>query len=299
MPTAIGREDVRSVDDVRRAVAAIREQRPGAVGVVVKLDDSGAGDGNVVIDLRQPGGLHAAVTELPEWFLSDLAAGGVVEGVTGSAVASPSVQIDLLPDGSAQVLATHEQVLGGGNGQTYMGCRFPADPAYAAQLAIYGEAVGSVLGRHGARGRVSIDFVAAKQAGGRWHLHALETNLRKGGTTHPYAVLRNLVPGRYDPVAGSWLATSDGSARCYASTDNLVDPSWVGLPPSVAIDAVAAAGLQFDAGRGVGVVLHMLSGLGIDGRLGLTAIGSDPAHAADQYREAAEAIGRAAAATAR
>lgn len=300
VPTAVGREDVRSVDDIRRAVAAIRQERPDGVGVVVKLDDSAAGDGNVVIDLRTPGGLQRAITELPDWFLSDLAAGGVVEElVTGSSITSPSVQIDLLPDGSARVLATHEQVLGGGNGQTYMGCRFPADPAYAAQLAFYGEAVGTVLGRQGARGRASIDFVAAKQAGGTWQLHALEINLRKGGTTHPYALLRNLVPGRYDAAAGSWLATSDGSVRCYASTDNLVDRSWIDLPPSVAIDAVAGAGLQFEVGRGVGVVLHMLSGLSIDGRLGLTAIGTDPAHAADQYREAAEAIGRAAAATVR
>ena len=33
------------------------------------------------------------------------------------------------------MLATHEQVIGGDNGQVYTGCRFPADPAYAAALA--------------------------------------------------------------------------------------------------------------------------------------------------------------------
>jgi hypothetical protein len=36
---------------------------------------------------------------------------------------------------------------------------------------------------------------------------------------------------------------------------------------------VAAAGLEFDRRTGTGVVLHMLSGLAVDGRLGLTAIG--------------------------
>ena len=61
------------------------------------------------------------------------------------------------------------------------------------------------------------------------------------------------------------------------------------------IDAVAAAGLQFDPATGTGVVLHMLSCLAIDGRLGLTAIGTSPDHAATLY----EAAGRAIAAAAR
>lgn len=45
---------------------------------------------------------------------------------------------------------------------------------------------------------MSIDFAAAQDATGRWSDYALEINLRKGGTTHPYAALRNLVSGRYD-----------------------------------------------------------------------------------------------------
>ena len=79
-----------------------------------------------------------------------------------------------------------------------MGCRFPADPAYAAELARHGRAVGERLAALGVLGRASIDFAAARDARGAWHLHALEVNLRKGGTTHPYAALRNLAPGHYD-----------------------------------------------------------------------------------------------------
>ena len=47
----LGREDVRTVDDVIAAILAIRAEHPEAPGVVIKHDDSGAGDGNVVIDL--------------------------------------------------------------------------------------------------------------------------------------------------------------------------------------------------------------------------------------------------------
>lgn len=296
VPSPAGREDVRSVDGIADAVAAIRAVRPATAGVVVKLDDSGAGDGNIVIDLREPDAVRRALEALPDWYVAELAAGGVVEDlISGSPLTSPSVQVDLLPDASVRVLATHEQVLGGSTGQVYMGCRFPADAEYAPQLAAYGQSIGELLAQRGARGRASIDFVAARRPPKRWDLYALEINLRKGGTTHPYAVLRNLVPGHYDATQGKWIVAKDGSTRAYCSTDNLVDPSWLGLVPRAVVDAVAAAGLQFDVDRGTGIVLHMFSGLEIDGRLGLTSIGHDAVHAGELYAAAAAAIASAAA----
>jgi len=92
------------------------------------------------------------------------------------------------------VLATHEQVLGGDTGQVYIGCRFPADPAYVSELARHGEAIGKLLASRGVIGRLSVDFAATQNDSGKWHMHALEINLRKGGTTHPYVVLSHLVP---------------------------------------------------------------------------------------------------------
>jgi PGM1 C-terminal domain len=290
VPIPVGCEDVRSIDDVLRAIAAIRNARPHTAGVVIKHDDSGAGDGNQVVDLRTPGDLRSRLEALPEWYLDDLALGAVVEElITGTRFTTPSVQIDVLPDGRVVVLATHEQVMGGTGGQVYMGCRFPADSSYAGMLARYGRAVGERLAEHGVLGRSSIDFAAARDARGRWHLHALEVNLRKGGTTHPYAALRNLAPGHYDEAAGRWF-TAKGSARAYWATDNLVDPAWQGVAPKRVIDQVASAGLQFDPAKGTGVVLHMLSCLAIDGRLGLTAIGTSPDHAAQLYEAAGLAV---------
>ena len=86
VPVPFGVEDVRSADDVVAAVRTIREERPNAPGVVVKHDDSGAGDGNVVIDL---GPMDAAADPeawlreqfeaLPDWYRADLERGGIVE----------------------------------------------------------------------------------------------------------------------------------------------------------------------------------------------------------------------------
>ncbi|MFL6206704.1 MAG: peptide ligase PGM1-related protein [Acidimicrobiales bacterium] len=294
VPVPAGCEGVRDLDGVLAAIASVRAARPNVAGVVIKHDDSGAGDGNQVVDLRTPGDLRSRLEALPAWYLDDLADGAVVEElISGTRFTTPSVQIDVLPDRRVVVLATHEQVMGGTGGQVYMGCRFPADGAYAGELARHGRAVGERLAEHGVLGRASVDFAAARDARGRWHLYALEVNLRKGGTTHPYAVLRNLAPGHYDEAAGRWF-TADGSARAYWATDNLVDPAWTGVAPGAVIDAVAAAGLQFDPSRGTGVVLHMLSCLAIDGRLGLTAIGRSPDHAAELYEAAGVAISTAA-----
>ena len=293
VPIPVGCEDVRSVDDILSAVRAVRAERPHVAGVVIKHDDSGAGDGNQVIELRTPGDLRATLEALPEWYLRDLADGAVVEElITGTRFSTPSVQIDMLPDQRVNVLATHEQVMNGSGGQVYMGCRFPADAAYAGILARYGRAVGERLATYGVIGRASVDFAAARDARGHWDVYALEVNLRKGGTTHPYAALRNLAPGHYDESAGRWF-TADGAARAYWATDNLVDPAWKGVDPAKVIDRVAGAGLQFDPRFGTGVVLHMLSCLAIDGRLGLTAIGSSPDHAAQLYEAAGRAIASA------
>ncbi len=286
-PVPFGVEDVHDIGEVAHAIGLIQATRPAVEGVVVKLDDSGAGDGNQVLDLRPmatcddpDGWLRARLDGLPVWYLDDLRAGGVVEErITGERFASPSCQADIRPDGSVQILATHEQVLGGADGQVYLGCRFPADPAYAATLARHTQAIGERLAAAGALGRIAVDFVAAVGEDGRRQVHAIEINLRKGGTTHPYAVMRNLIPGRYDVERGAWVVAHDGSTRCYAATDNLVDPSWQGLTPAEVIAAVRAAGLDFEHETHTGAVLHMLTGLGIDGRFGLTAIGTTPNHA--------------------
>lgn len=290
VPVPLGREDVRTVDDVIEAILAIRAEHPAAPGVVIKHDDSGAGDGNFVVDLAPLDAaadpvawLRETIEALPEWYRRDLELGGIVEErIVGTRFTSPSAQADILPSGEVVVLATHEQVLGGDGGQVYLGCRFPADPAYAGRLATDAGAAGERLASQGALGRFSVDFVVAADETGEWRIHALEINLRKGGTTHPYSALRNLVPGRYDTVAGRWVAADD-STRAYSATDNLVDPAWLGLPATDVIDAVARAGLEFDHRTGTGVVLHMLSGLAIDGRLGLTAIGSTPEAATDLH----------------
>ncbi len=50
-------------------------------------------------------------------------------------------------------------------------------------------------------GRFGVDFISIKEKDG-WKHHAIEINLRKGGTTHPYLMLLGLTVGKYDADTG-------------------------------------------------------------------------------------------------
>ena len=93
--------------------------------------------------------------------------------------------------------------MGGVGGRCTWAAASRPTPPTPRELARHGRAVGERLAARGVLGRASVDFAAAPGPTGTWHLHALEVNLRKGGTTHPYAVLRNLAPGRYDEAGRS------------------------------------------------------------------------------------------------
>ena len=127
--------------------------------------------------------------------------GGIVEErIVGEELRSPSVQLRVLPGGTVELLSTHDQLLGGPSGQSYLGCVFPADPAYARLITEPAMAIGERLADKGVLGRFAVDFVVVRDAAGGWTPYAIEVNLRKGGTTHPFLTLQFLTDGRYDPV---------------------------------------------------------------------------------------------------
>lgn len=286
VPLPPGVEDVRSPADVAAAVTSLRLDRPGLDPVVVKLDNSGAGDGNWLMSTRAEDGRELSADELtdrlaadaPSWFLADLAAGGVVEEwVSGEEpTTSPSAQVQIRPDGEVVVRATHEQVLGGEDGQVFTGSRFPAAPEHSVDVARHARAVGRLLAARGVLGWLSVDFVAGHDDAGP-SLTAVDLNLRKGGTTHSYTALQHLVPGTYDERRGRWVAARDGGSRHYRSGDAVAAP-----PGAEAADVVAAvetAGLGVDHERGTGVILHMFASLAVHGTVGATAIGRTAAEA--------------------
>ena len=86
----------------------------------------------------------------------------VEERITGEEPRSPSVQLRVTPLGKVELLSTHDQ-LGGPTGQSYFGCRFPAEGAYASAITREAAKVGARLAAEGVLGRFAIDFVTVRK----------------------------------------------------------------------------------------------------------------------------------------
>src|SRR5262249_32473220 len=168
--------------------------------------------------------------------------------------------------------------------------------AYAVAITEEARKVGERLASEGVLGRFALDFVVVRDGGGDWSPYAIEINLRKGGTTHPYLTLEFLTDGHYDPGTATFLNPA-GQPKFTVATDHLESAELKGLTHDDLFDVIVRHGLHFDQARERGVVFHMMSALTELGRIGLTAVGDSPGEAAEIYRQAEAALlteGRAA-----
>ena len=309
VPHPAGFEDLRTLDDLTTAVERLRIARPSLAAAVVKLNESVSGMGNATVDLREapaPGApgerdeirrrLLAMRLESEgdgvETYLERFAEqGGIVEErLAGGAFASPSVQLRVTPLGDVQLLSTHDQLLGGASSQSYLGCIFPALPEYAAAISEMAARIGRRLAREGVIGRFAVDFVTVRNGGGGWQPYAIEINLRKGGTTHPYLTLEFLTDGRYDPAAARFVAPS-GREKHYVAGDHVESDSYRTLVPEDLFELAMLRGLHFNQATQTGVVFHMISSVTERGRFGLTAVGDSRAQAQELHDRAERELG--------
>jgi hypothetical protein len=205
--------------------------------------------------------------------------GGVVEEYLPGICASPSGQAYIDPWGRTRPISTHDQVLGGADGQVFLGSTFPAHERYRLRVHDETLAVGRVLAARGARGRFSVDFV---DSGAR--LAAIEVNLRRGGTTHTMMALELATGGRLQ-ADGVTFRTAGGRVRGYYATDNLRSPSYLGLLPREVIQAAAEAGLAYDRQAERGCIFHLMGALRDTGKMGVTCIEDDVAGGRQAYRD--------------
>ena len=297
LPIPPGYEDLKNMGEVADALAALQEEHPLLRKAVVKLNDGFSGDGNAIFTYP-PGGQplrEEALREHLKMVAKDLeydvfaekmaAMGGIAEAfVDGPLKTSPSVQCRITPLQQIEVLSTHDQLLDQESGQIYLGCTFPAQPAYAREIGIMGQRVAEQLCQVGALGRFGVDFISVQEKDGRWQHYAIEINLRKGGTTHPYLMLQLLTDGFYDHHTGQYH-TPNGRPLHYLATDGLQSDAYRGLCPEDLLDLAICHRLHYDANTQEGVLFHLLGALSEHGKLGLLCIGTSPERAAALYRK--------------
>jgi len=288
-----GYEDLHSRKDIIHSLVQLKRKYPELRKAVIKLNDGFSGDGNALyvyppvlnvenleneLDQNFSNQFKPVAVDVSETlFLEKFAAmGGVVEiFIEGEIKMSPSVQCVIAPSGAVQVVSTHDQLLGGEGGQVFLGAVFPAEKTYNVTLAAEGRKVAERLASKGALGRFAIDFISVQQADYSWVHYAIEINLRKGGTTHPYLMLQFLTDGVYDEKKGRYV-TAAGNERYYFASDNVCSDKYRGLTPEDLVNIAIFHNLMYDSAAQEGVMFHLVGALSEFGKLGLVCIGSSP-----------------------
>lgn len=292
----LGTENLHSLEDIIHSVAALKDMYPDLKKAVIKLNDGFSGDGNAI--LTYPEKINKL--ELFDWIHHNLQQqikpvsaglsietflkkfsemGGIVEAfVEGDIKTSPSVQCRINPLGEVDIISTHEQVL---EGQIFTGAHFPANEEYRCELGMLGKKISDILKNEGVIGRFSIDFISVKEKDS-WKHYAIEINLRKGGTTHPFLMMQFLTNGFYDESTGLFI-TANKQTRYYYASDNVQKDIYKGLTPQDLIDIAMFHGLHFDGANQKGVMFHMIGALSQYGKMGIVAIGASAEEAYSYY----------------
>jgi hypothetical protein len=314
IPHPDGCLQVKNVEGLLLEINRLWERQPQLQRMVIKLNEGFSGEGNALLDLRSLGEFapdrvsarertvalakalpnlrFQAVGETWNNFSSRIPElGAIVEAfIEGEEKRSPSVQGYITPTGEVKILSTHDQILGGLDGQIYQGCYFPADVAYRLELQELGLKIGRVLANKGAIERYGVDFIAVKERD-RWSLQAIEINLRKGGTTHPFMTLKLLTNGNYDYESGLFKDL-DNRPKYYIASDNLQKSQYQGLLPNDLMDIIVKNRLHFDTNSNTGTVFHLMGALSEFGKLGLTSIGNSLTEAETIYQRIEEVLDR-------
>ena len=308
LDTPQGFEDLRDELDIIGALVELKRNNPQLEKAVVKLNEGFSGEGNAIFsfsDYDESRNLKSYVRDSIAAKLEVVAddityqnfidkfrsmQGVVEEFIPGAIKHSPSVQCRINPLGKVEVLSTHDQLLGGESGQVFIGANFPAIPEYAREIGLMGRDIGINLKEHGVIGRFGADFISVNTEKG-WKHYALELNLRKGGTTHPFLMLQGLTVGNYDLESGIY-STANGQKRYYFSSDNLKSDVYRGLTPHDLMDIAITNRLQYDGSLQQGVMFHLMGALSQYGKLGVVCIGDTANRATAFYRRTVQVLNR-------
>lgn len=301
-----GFEDLKNEAEIINAIAELKISNPSLRKAVVKMNEGFSGEGNAVFSFD---GMKES-DECRKWVADNLEAKlkivasdlsykdfifkfqhmqGIVEAfVEGEVKTSPSVQCRINPLGVCKVISTHDQEVGGESGQVFLGAYFPAKEEYAIEIGEQGLKVAEAMQKTGVMGRFSVDFISVMEPDG-WKHYAIEINLRKGGTTHPYILLQFLTDGDYDFENGLYL-TANRQTRYYFCSDNLQSDKYIGITPPDLIDIAMMHNLHYDGTSQEGVMFHLIGALSQYGKLGVVCIGSTPERAKNFYEQTVKVL---------
>lgn len=289
---ADGAEDLYDADAAARAIGDLQQRHPGIQKIAFKLNLGSSGEGNLFPNVASWAqmtheqrrmalrlALDAARVGIPnedgsiDTFHSMMRNEGaaVEQFIPGIENATfPSVQSEILPDGTVRVISSHEQILIDRN--NYVGAHLSADKAYRRVIEKFALEVAKELAARGVVGRFGTDFAAIKQADGSYDVYFIENNIRLTGTTHPMVAAAGLAGGVYKRGA----VRGDLGAVRYKSMDHDVRPNLVGMSVDRFLSYFERRENQdvlFDPQKRSGVLFHLVPAVKAAGNVGYTIIG--------------------------
>jgi len=293
-----GFENISTEEELLDSLTELKKIYPPLRRAVLKMNDGFSGEGNAIFSFNGAD----SYSNLRSWIKDHLRYmriiapgidettflenffrhGGIVEAfIEGAIKTSPSVQCRINPLGDIDVISTHDQILGGESGQAFIGATFPASPQYAVEITRLANRIAAQMRQEGVLGRFSIDFLSVLEKD-RWKHYAIEINLRKGGTTHPFLMLQFLTGGTYNANTGQFEMPGK-RRRYYYASDNFVSENCKGLTPHDLVDIAICHDIHYNHTKEEGVMFHLIGALSQYGKLGLVCIGDSPERAKELY----------------
>ncbi len=302
-----GFEDIHTKQAMINALVQLKTKYPNLKKAVVKMNDGFSGEGNAVFkypekiitaaelaselnnNLKEYLHIVASSLDYTTFIEKFQSMGGIVEVFIEAEVKeSPSVQCRVSPKKHIDIISTHDQILSGDDNQVFMGASFPANHAYNYDIGFIGLKIANAMAEKGVIGRFGIDFISVMEETG-WKHYAIETNLRKGGTTHPFIMIKFLTSGKFNWEKGEYTIPN-GETRCYFASDNVYHEKYIGLTPHDLIDIAMCNNLLYDSAKQKGVMFHMIGALSQYGKLGMLCIGATVTEAKAYYQKTIDVL---------
>ena len=144
----------------------------------------------------------------------------------------------------------------------------PPTSAYARAITARRRRSASGSPREGVLGRFAVDFVVVRDAGGGWTPYAIEINLRKGGTTHPFLTLQFLTDGTLRPGDGALHRAERAREAPRRDATTSSPSSSAGSSSTTCSTSRCGTACTSTRRAQTGVVFHMMSALTELGRIG-------------------------------
>lgn len=289
-----GYEDLVNEDQLIAAIKKMKKSNPKLKKVVLKFNYSFSGGGNAILNVAKfPSAkedAHIFILKKLQPIEADISNkkylekyfeyGGIVEEwMMLKDTFSPSAQLSVLPNGKVELVSTHEQILDEETQQTYLGCRFPAKKKNRKVIGQAALKIGKYLSARGVIGRFAIDFIV-NHKDDKADVRAIEINLRKGGTTHPYFMTKLLTKAISEEHG---LLKADDRKVFYYAYDNIKHPEYAHLDAKTLIEIVKQSGLEYDPETKTGVILHLLGAVKKFHKFGAVCIARSPKAAEQLY----------------